>query len=732
MKDQVLIAEVLLPIASPDCIFDYLIPTFLVKAVQFGKLVLVPLGEKRHDIGVVMATKPKILDPNLTYKHLLEVYDSRLQIHKSQIELWRWMSRYYLQSLGDIFATAFTWRAYLKQQHDCLIGITKIDNSKPEYSSIFQTVANHQKYRVVVTKLKHDQIPFFFKLLEQKYLTLQTPVKDQIEVPPNAFESTFTTKLNQHQAAAYAKILSGFKSQNIVLLHGITSSGKTIIYAKLAHTILIQNRQVLFLVPEIALTIQLIRRLEVLFKTPVAVYHSGLTKKKRHTVWRGVQNGKCLLVLGTRSAIFLPFRNLNLIIIDEEHDSSYKEETKKPFYNARDVALMLSRLQNIKVLLGSATPALESYFLSEHNFYLKVELLKRYGDVELPRIELIDLSLKQVQRKLQHNFSAEMLRAIELCLVRKQQIILFQNRRGYAPFIVCTTCDNVPSCKHCAVTLTYHLKTNRLKCHYCGYEEPAPKVCPACSSPELRTVGWGTQKIEETLKLLFPNARIDRLDFDNTRRKGSYEKIIKSFEEHQIDILVGTQMVGQGLNFDKVHLIGVIGADMMMYLPDFRAQERFFQTLVQVSGRAGRKQKQGKVLIQTYTPQHPIFKFIQKTDYKNFYQYEIALRRAASYPPFSRFIKLVLRSKNEARVKTIANITAEALLDVFDIARVLGPEAPPVHKVADYFLQHLIIKFKRGNQKRLEHEKEKLRQVLEKLKVNKYFSGVNLRINVDM
>ena len=361
-------------------------------------------------------------------------------------------------------------------------------------------------------------------------------------------------ELSQEQNIAYQDILKTFEKKDIALLHGITSSGKTLIYIKLSQNFLKKKQQVLFLVPEITLTVQLVERLQIYFEEKIVVYHSSIKDSEKYDIWQGVQTQRYNLVLGARSAIFLPFKNLNFIIVDEEHDASYKQD-KKPFYNARDIAVMLTRLQSIKVILGSATPSIESYFLSEKKIYHQVPLYQRYGNLEIPDIEFVNMSLKQVQRTVQDNFSGLLLEKMKETLSKKQQIILFQNRRGYAPFIICKNCGHVESCKHCAVSLTYHLRSHILKCHYCGYKLKALGYCLSCRSSDIQTVGLGTQKIEESLQYLFPTATMNRLDFDNTRKRGQYEQIITDFENERIDILVGTQMLSKGLNFKNVHLI---------------------------------------------------------------------------------------------------------------------------------------------------------------------------------
>ncbi len=437
------------------------------------------------------------------------------------------------------------------------------------------------------------------------------------------------------------------------------------------------------------------------------------------------------MVLGARSAIFLPFKQLSLIIVDEEHDNSYKQHDKKPYYQAKDVAIMRTRLEGIKVLLGSATPSIESYYMSQKNIYYKVSLNQRYKNLASPKVEFVNMSLKQTQQKMKHNFSALLIEEIQQALINKQQIILFQNRRGYSPFILCRTCGKVENCKNCAVSLTYHSKSKSLKCHYCGYETKVKRQCFSCCSTDIQAIGLGTQRVEETLQLLFPDSAVGRLDYDNTRKQGQYETIISNFENRIFDILVGTQMVSQGLDFENVYLIGILEADALMNFPDFRTQERFFQILNQVSGRAGRSQKQGKVIIQTHYPEHPLFQLVQNNDYEGFYNGELSLRQVFAYPPFTRLIKIRLRSRDEQAAQSGASILAKELLNYFEKRVILGPQAPIVHKVDTYYLQDIIIKIPRGSIANLEKQKGLLFKTVEQVKRRKGLSKVEFSINVD-
>ncbi|UKN01810.1 primosomal protein N' [Paracrocinitomix mangrovi] len=499
------------------------------------------------------------------------------------------------------------------------------------------------------------------------------------------------------QQIAYEEINASFTEKDVVLLHGVTSSGKTEIYVQKIQEAIDKGQQVLFLLPEIALTTQLINRLRKYFGDLVGVYHSKFNQNERIEIWNKVlQNdpNQFRIILGARSSVFLPFRDLGLIIVDEEHENSFKQYDPSPRYNARDIAIILGRLHRSKVLLGSATPSIESYFNAKENRYGLVTLTERFGGVKMPEIQCADLEKETKQKTMKSHFSSFLLENMETALEAKEQIILFQNRRGYTPLWTCEMCGWTPHCKNCDVSLTYHKSTSVLKCHYCGYYISPPSSCGACGSRKLKMIGFGTEKIEDELAIYFPEAKLQRMDLDTTRAKHAYSQIISDFENKEVDILIGTQMVTKGLDFDNVGLVGILSADQLLNFPDFRAFERAYHLMSQVAGRAGRKQKRGKVVVQTYEPNHWIIQKVMQHDYEGFYTQEILERRNFHYPPFFRIVVLKLRHKKIETLEVGAASLAKSLQAVFK-DRVLGPEVPLVSRVRNYYLKNITLKFER-------------------------------------
>ncbi len=536
--------------------------------------------------------------------------------------------------------------------------------------------------------------------------SLKTLVKNEIFEEFDEFVSRFpalgdfeppTIELSHTQQQAKDDILQQFSDKSAVLLHGITGSGKTEIFITLIQEALAAGQQVLYLLPEIALTTQIVNRLRRVFGDAMGIYHSKYSDNERVEVWQGVQEGRFSFVVGVRSSIFLPFDNLSLIIVDEEHESSYKQYDPAPRYNARDLAVVLAHLHHAKVLLGTATPSLESYENALSGKYGLVELTTRYGEATLPEFVLADIQAERKRKTIKGDFSSVLVDALQQVLDKGEQAILFQNRRGYSPFVSCNDCAYVPKCENCSVSLTYHMYSNTLKCHYCGHQEIVPQICPACSSTALRTIGFGTEKLEEDLKLLFPQANIQRMDQDTTRSKYSYQTIIDRFENKETDILIGTQMVSKGLDFDNVSLVGVFDFDRMIHFPDFRSYERAFQLITQVSGRAGRKDKKGRVIIQTADTQEPILQQIIHHDYQGFYRREILERQSFSYPPFYRLIKIVLRHKEEELADKAATLYVKLLTPELGKRRILGPQEPVISRIRGYYLREVYVKVeKRG------------------------------------
>jgi primosomal protein N' (replication factor Y) (superfamily II helicase) len=536
-------------------------------------------------------------------------------------------------------------------------------------------------------------------------------------------------ELSADQKKAKQEILKAYQDKNSVLIHGITGSGKTEIYIELIKDTLEAGHQVLYLLPEIALTSQIVSRLEVVFGNQLGVYHSKYSANERVEVWKKLLSGQINFVVGVRSSVFLPFSDLGLIIIDEEHEPSFKQYDPAPRYNARDASLMLARIHKAKSLLGSATPSLETYFLAEEGKYGYVSLPERYGKAVLPKLSTIDLAKAYKTKQMQGNFSVELLQAIKKTIANKEQVIIFQNRRGYAPFLSCATCGWVPKCQHCDVSLTYHQYKNEIICHYCGYKVATPTICGACGSAHIKTVSFGTEQLEEELKLMLPEAEIGRLDLDSTRGRYAYEKIIQSFSSGKTDILVGTQMVAKGLDFDNVGLVGIIDLDRMLHFPDFRSVERTFQLAIQVSGRAGRKEKQGKVLIQTYNPQQAVVQTILNQHYKEFFRGEIEERRLFNYPPFTRIIKLIVKDKDHQLASEAVGELYRLLTNSLGKQMVLGPITPAISKIRDKFQRELYLKI--GRKKNINRIKEVALSINAQVATKKEFRTIIIVVDVD-
>ena len=581
-------------------------------------------------------------------------------------------------------------------------------NSDDSLEKLLEQLSRAKKQREAVLsffQLSTGNKPIKVKSLEDKANVSSSIVKSLVD--KNIFEfyhiqtdriqfkgDTNSLKvLNEFQEKALTEIRESFTKKEVTLLHGITSSGKTEVYTKLIQEVLDKGKQVLFLLPEIALTTQIITRLQFYFGDQISVFHSKYTMNERVEVWNNVLENKtkAKIILGARSSIFLPFSNLGLIVVDEEHETSYKQFEPSPRYNARDAAIVLAKIHHAKVLLGSATPSLESYFNAQQNKYGFVELNRRFGNVLLPKIELIDVKEKHRKKEMKGHFSDRLLKCIQEALNEKEQVILFQNRRGFSPVVECKTCGVSPQCPNCDVSLTYHKFKHELRCHYCNYQRPMPNNCGACGSNTLDNKGFGTEQIELELKELFPDYKIGRMDLDTTRGKHGYQKIIGAFETREIDVLVGTQMLSKGLDFDNVSLVGILNADTMLNFPDFRAHERAYQMMVQVSGRAGRSKKQGNVAIQTYNPYHQILQQVSTTNYGEMYKEQLQERWQYKYPPYYRLIKITLKHKDYNRVDTGVNWLTKALQNSFG-EYVLGPTAPAVSRIRNQYIKNIVIK----------------------------------------
>jgi len=541
------------------------------------------------------------------------------------------------------------------------------------------------------------------------------------------------SKLSDDQNQALQSIQDYFKKSDVVLFHGVTSSGKTEIYMQLIRDAIKKGKQVLYLLPEIALTTQIVMRLQNVFGEKVGVYHSKFNENERVEVWNNVMAFEAnkfeqfQIILGARSALFLPFQELGLVIVDEEHERTFKQIDPAPRYHARDAAIVLAKRYDAKVLLGSATPSLESMHNVETGKYAYVRLDKRYGNISLPEIIVADIKEATKRKKMKSHFSPQLLDLMGECLADKKQIILFQNRRGYSPYLLCETCGHAPQCIHCDVSLTYHKFKQRLNCHYCGYSIPLPKECDSCGDNNLHLKGFGTEKIEEEISIFFPEAKVARMDLDTTRAKKAYHQIINSFQEKEIDVLVGTQMVTKGLDFDHVGLVGILNADNLLYFPDFRAFERSYQLMSQVSGRAGRKGKRGKVLIQTFNPDHRIIQQVVQQDFASMKSIELKDRMKLHYPPYYRLIQLNLKHRDRNKTVNTANRIASLLKDKLG-TRILGPEAPTIERIRNQYHQNILIKAEKNL------SISKLKEMIQILLVEVLSQDIHksVRVNIDV
>jgi len=564
-------------------------------------------------------------------------------------------------------------------------------------------------------------------LVEKEVFLVEEKVISRFLNSDSESESTF--EFNAYQEKAFQQINQQFEEKDVVLLHGITSSGKTQIYVRLIEAMIESGKQVLFLLPEIALTTHIIERLRQYFGNKIGVYHSRFNDNERGEVWNKVLSGEYRVVLGARSSVFLPFNHLGLIVVDEEHENSYKQFDPAPRYHARDAAVFLSTLYKAKVLLGSATPSLESYYNARQHKYGLVELNTRFGEAVLPEIQVVSIPEETKNKTMQSHFSTVLMQDIQSALEKKEQAILFQNRRGYVPLLICKTCGFTSKCINCDVSLTLHKSTGKLHCHYCGYKEDTYAVCPACGSAHLEQKGYGTEKIEDELALLLPSARIARMDLDTTRSKMSFQNILSDLEDKKTDILVGTQMVAKGLDFSDVTVIGIVNADSLLKFPDFRANERSFQMLAQVSGRAGRRGKKGKVVIQTYDPNHRVINQVIRNDYAEMYQLEMAERLQFKYPPFYRIIQLDVKHKNPEALYHQAEYLGNALKKQFG-ERVLGPEFPLINRIRNYYIKTIILKIEKEGTSML-RVKNILKETILQFQTEKISKGNLIRVDVD-
>lgn len=718
--------DVILPLPLEGT-FTYSVPEPMVAQVRMGVRVLVPLG--RSKTYTAMAVRLHSEKPEFETRPIIQVIDAEPVLIEQQLRLWQWISTYYMSPIGDVFKAALP------------AGLKAEENYRPKTVRCVTLPANlrsEQSLHMALTILKHalKQHQTFSTYLELSHwseIDGETPPAhiaeiacDELQNAANASDAVLRQLIQRNflelyhrevgrlntsgeyhperiqplspaQQAAEDSIQKQFNEKNVVLLHGVTSSGKTEIYIHLIKKAIDEGKQVLYLLPEIALTVQMTRRLQNVFGSRLGIYHSKYSDAERVEIWKKQLSSEPYdVILGARSAVFLPFTRLGFIIVDEEHETSFKQQDPAPRYHARSTAIMLARMyEGAKVLLGTATPSMESYHNACTGKYGYVQLTTRYKDVAMPEIRVVDTKDLYHRKMMRGAFSPDLLEAMRTALRNKKQVLLFQNRRGFAPMVECKVCGWVPKCKNCDVSLTYHRSMNLLTCHYCGYTYPVPKQCPNCESTELLGRGYGTEKIEDRMRELFPEARIARMDLDTTRSAGAYGRIIDDFSCGRTDILIGTQMITKGLDFSGVTVVGILNADTMLNYPDFRAYEQAFQMLSQVSGRAGRRDERGLVILQTKSADLPVIQQVVAGDFQTFARDLLEERSMFRYPPFYHLVYVYLRHRNEQLVDSAAIEMASRLRQAF-ADRVLGPDKPAVARVKTESIRKIVIKLEQG------------------------------------
>lgn len=708
--------DVILPLPLPGT-FTYSIPEELKGKIIPGCRVVVPFGKKITYTALVSSLHN---NPNNNYeiRPIRELLDEAPIVLNEQIKLWDWIARYYMCSLGEIYKAAIPQglKGEFKPRTEQRVRLTARCNDEKGINLILQSLSRAPRQKRLLATYLQATTPFSenskeiskHKLLEEAQVSqnIYKELQDkgifesyEVEIGRLARGSEKIAPqniLNDAQKKAFEEIKDCFKQKNVTLLHGVTSAGKTEIYIHLITEALERGEQVLFMLPEIALTKQITERLRRVFGNKIGVYHSKFSDAERVEIWKKqLSDEPYEIILGVRSSLFLPFKKLGLIVVDEEHENSYKQQDPAPRYNARNAAIVLASLYGAKTLLGTATPSIDSYYNATTGKYALVNLTTRHREVKLPHIEVIDMAEYSRKKQTVGTFSDPLVEAMSIALKEKRQIILFQNRRGYAPQMECKTCGWVPRCKHCDVSLTLHKNSNKLVCHYCGYTTPAPVHCPNCEEKKFMTLGYGTEKIEDDLQNLFPEARIERMDLDTTRTRTAYEKIIEDFQQGKTDILIGTQMVSKGLDFDNVAVVGIINADTLLNYPDFRATERAFQLMAQVAGRAGRKNGQGTVFLQTRMSDAAVIPQIVKNDYASFYNQQLGERMLFHYPPFYRLVYIYMKHRDVHVLEEFSDIIAKRMRDIFD-NRILGPDLPPVARIKQLYIRKIVLKVENG------------------------------------
>ena len=754
-----LYVEVILPLPL-EGVFTYSVPDIMAEKVKMGVRVLVPLGKSKT--YTAMAVRTHSQKPDFQTRDILQVIDAEPVLLEKQLKLWQWIATYYMSPLGDVFKAALP--AGLKAEENykprTVRCVTLAENLRTEPSmqlamSILARALKQQQTFATYLHLSHwdktdgetppqhieeiacDELlnaahasdAVLRQLINRKFLTVYQREVGRLNTTGEAHPENILP-LSEAQQDAMNQIRTEFMRHNVVLFHGVTSSGKTEIYIHLIQRMLDEGKQVLYLLPEIALTVQMTERLKRVFGSRLGIYHSRYSDAERVEIWKKqLSDNPYDIILGARSAVFLPFTRLGMVIVDEEHETSFKQQDPAPRYHARSAAIMLARMyEGAHVLLGTATPSMESFYNASTGKYGYVKLTTRFRDVALPEIRVVDVKDLYRRKMMKGPFSMELLNAIRAALKAKKQVILFQNRRGFAPMVECRVCGWVPKCKNCDVSLTYHRSQNLLTCHYCGFTYAVPKQCPNCESTELTGRGYGTEKIEDRVRELFPGARIARMDLDTTRSTGAYSRIIGDFSSGRTDILIGTQMISKGLDFGNVAVVGILNADTMLNYPDFRAYEHAFMMLSQVSGRAGRRGDRGLVILQTKSADLPVIRQVVDNDFAGFAHDLLEERRMFHYPPYWRLVYVFLRHRDEHTVESAAIEMASRLRQSF-ADRVLGPDKPSVARVKTENIRKIVLKLENGIDLNL--ARQLMREAREGLLSDKRYAAMNVYFDVD-
>lgn len=757
--------------------FTYVVPDALLDKVVPCVRLLVPFGKTKTYIGICdtyPSDHPNNNDDNdgIEYKAILAILDDGPVLLPQQLQLWHWIANYYMSPIGDVYKAALpsglkgedSYKPHTEvyvclgkqfrgeqELHIALDGLARATKQQKVLMSYLELsgIANvpelvstdvtqtdnkqHNQLRAVskdeLRNTTHCSLAIINSLIEKGILQTYRKEVSRLnngydKLQPNAIHA-----LNDAQTIAYDKILLQMMAHNVTLLHGVTSSGKTEIYIHLIFKALQEHKQVLYLLPEIALTVQITNRLRCVFGNKLGIYHSRYNDEERVEIWqKQLSNEPYEVILGARSAVFLPFQRLGLVIIDEEHENSFKQQDPAPRYHARSVAIVLAQMYGAKTLLGTATPSIESYRNAQLGKYGLVTLSQRYKDIQLPTIEVVDIKDLRRRKLMSGPFSPRLIAAVRNALQRGEQAILFQNRRGFAPMIECRTCGWVPHCPNCDVSLTYHKSMNVLTCHYCGYTERVPEQCPNCESKDIKGRGYGTEKIEDEIMEVFPDARIARMDLDTTRTKNAYERLINDFSAGKTNLLIGTQMVSKGLDFDHVSVVGILDADNMLNYPDFRAYEHAFTMMAQVSGRAGRKGKQGLVILQTKNPELPVIQQVVNNSYTAFYKSQLEERTAFHYPPFFHLIYIYIKHRNNDIVESASMELGSRIREIFG-NRVLGPDKPTVARVKTLHIRKVMLKLENGIDYKL--AKQYLRSIRDTMMKEKRYGALTIYFDVD-